>query len=154
MYNLFKSVTSHSIEESLPTHPQFPKLNNLLHDLVDNYFSPENVQNTTTVNTDINTEQLQIDMDTETSTKWYGIILASYYLFSFYCRIFIRGDVVSFLQRHGGIEWSGRNVARIFHGLASTKFPYEEWCKDPSWACHRCGIYSNNTICHAILILF
>ena len=54
-----------------------------------------------------------------------------------FCRMFIRGDVVSFLKRHGGLEWNGRNVARIFHGLSSSKFPYEEWNRDPAWGCHK-----------------
>lgn len=54
----------------------------------------------------------------------------------------MRGDIVSFLKRHGGLDWSGRNVARVFHGLSSSKFSYEEWNKDPAWGCHKYALFS------------
>lgn len=52
--------------------------------------------------------------------------------------MFVKGDIVSFLRRRNRKEgWSGRNVARIFHGMASAQFPKEDWCRDPAWGCHK-----------------
>ena len=42
----------------------------------------------------------------------------------------MHGDVRQFVGLHDERSWTGRAVARIFHGIASPCFPAEVWGRD------------------------
>ncbi|XP_071524359.1 uncharacterized protein RecQ4 isoform X2 [Panulirus ornatus] len=41
----------------------------------------------------------------------------------------IRSNVRAFLSIHTDHQWTGRAVARVFHGIGSPNFPAETWCR-------------------------
>ncbi|KAG0562918.1 hypothetical protein KC19_9G182700 [Ceratodon purpureus] len=46
---------------------------------------------------------------------------------------FLRADIKVFLKTHENTSFTGRAVARIFHGLWSPAYPYAAWCKNHFW---------------------
>lgn len=50
---------------------------------------------------------------------------------------YLRSDIKVFLNRHGSEVSTGRQLARIFHGLASPCFQTCEWEASPFWRKHR-----------------
>lgn len=48
-------------------------------------------------------------------------------------RMFLRSDLRIFISSNIGILTSGRQVARIFHGISSPCFSAREWCTSPYW---------------------
>lgn len=59
-------------------------------------------------------------------------------------KTFLQADIRVFLERRGDTIASGRQVARIFHGISSPCFPAVDWCMDPHW--HKYKEYDFNEI--------
>ncbi|CAL4136113.1 unnamed protein product, partial [Meganyctiphanes norvegica] len=41
----------------------------------------------------------------------------------------VRSSVRALISTHSDMPWTGRAVARVFHGIGSPNFPVETWCR-------------------------
>lgn len=106
------------------------------------------------------------DVDRATKNKYVSSLVPPKQTLTFYnCRTFLQADIRVFLERRGDTIASGRQVARIFHGISSPcvrispscfcnelmliipyleQFPAVDWCMDPHW--HKYKEYDFNEI--------
>ena len=45
----------------------------------------------------------------------------------------VRSDIRNFVYQHSDQPWTGRAVARVFHGIASPNFPAKVWGRVFRW---------------------